>query len=68
MDMANINFLAVIVATLSAFAVGGLWYGPLFGQAWLSAVGMTEEEVEKGNKVKIFVFLNLSWPLTWRCF
>ncbi|SHF46862.1 Protein of unknown function [Fodinibius roseus] len=54
MDMANINFLAVIVATLSAFMVGALWYGPLFGQAWLSAVGMTEDDVEKGNKAKLF--------------
>ncbi|WP_372635825.1 DUF1761 domain-containing protein [Fodinibius sp.] len=54
MDMANINFLAVVAATISAFIVGGLWYGPLFGQAWLSAVGMTEEDVEKGNKAKIF--------------
>lgn len=55
MDLSNINFLAVIVATLSTFLVGWLWYGPLFGKAWLSAVGITEEEIEeKGNMGKIF--------------
>lgn len=54
MDISNINFLAVIVATFSTFIVGWLWYGPLFGKAWLSAVGITEEDVEKKNMAKIF--------------
>lgn len=54
MDISNINFLAVVVATFSTFIVGWLWYGPLFGKAWLSAVGMTEEDVQKKNMTKIF--------------
>ncbi len=54
MDLSNINFWAVIVATLSTFVVGWLWYGPMFGKAWMSAVGISEEEVEKGNMSKIF--------------
>jgi hypothetical protein len=54
MDMSSINFLAVIVATLSTFLVGYLWYGPLFGKAWMNAVGMSEEELQQGNMAKIF--------------
>lgn len=54
MDISNINFLAVIAATLSTFLVGWLWYGPLFGKAWMKEVGVSEEEVEQGNMGKIF--------------
>lgn len=54
MDLSNINFLAVIVATLSTFLVGWLWYGLLFGKAWMNAVGVSEEETDKGNMAKIF--------------
>lgn len=54
MDLSNINFWAIIAATLSTFVVGWLWYGPLFGKAWVSAVGMSEEQLEQGNMTKIF--------------
>lgn len=54
MDLSNINFFSVIVATLSTFVVGWLWYGPLFGKAWMSAVGFSEEQLQQGNMAKIF--------------
>ena len=37
--MGPVNWLAVVVAALLAFAMGGLWYGPLFGRAKLEEVG-----------------------------
>lgn len=37
--MGPVNWLAVVVAAIVAFAVGGLWYGPLFGRAKLEEVG-----------------------------
>ena len=43
--MELINWWAVLVTTVMAFVLGGLWYGPLFGQAWLSAIGKTEDIV-----------------------
>ena len=43
--MTNINWLAVVVAAVSTFVLGGLWYGPLVGKAWMRATGMTEEEL-----------------------
>ena len=45
-DFADLNWWAIVVATAAAFALGGLWYGPLFGKAWLAALGKTEDEIE----------------------
>ncbi|MEZ5681842.1 MAG: DUF1761 domain-containing protein [Erythrobacter sp.] len=50
----EINWLAVLVAAISAFMLGGLWYGPLFGKAWMRHSGMTEEQVKAGNPGKIY--------------
>lgn len=30
-----VNLLAVLVAALAAMVIGFLWYGPLFGRAWM---------------------------------
>ena len=51
MDMGNINWLAVLVAGISAFVVGGIWYSPgLFGKAWMKQNSLTEDE--SNNPVK----------------
>ncbi|MDZ7680430.1 MAG: DUF1761 domain-containing protein [Fodinibius sp.] len=52
--MGSLNFLAIIAATFSTFVVGWLWYGTLFGKAWIDAIGMSEEQLQQGNMVKIF--------------
>ena len=31
----DVNWLAVLAAAVSAFMLGGIWYGPLFKQAWM---------------------------------
>lgn len=54
MDISILNIWAVLVATLSTFLVGWIWYGPLFGKAWLSAAGITADETQQGNMAKIF--------------
>lgn len=56
MDISTLNVWAVLVATLATFIIGWLWYGPIFGKAWLSVVGMTEEELKNANMGKIFGF------------
>lgn len=56
MEISAINWLAVIAASLVGFAIGFIWYGPLFGKPWMNAVGMTEEDAQKGNMAKIFGF------------
>jgi hypothetical protein len=55
--MNTINWLAVLVAGISAFAIGGIWYSPgLFGKAWMSENNLNEDEIKKSNKGKIFGF------------
>ena len=51
----EINFLAILVAALSSFVVGFIWYNPkVFGTIWMKEIGMTEESAKKGNMIKIF--------------
>jgi hypothetical protein len=39
--LGDLNWLAVIVAALAYFALGGLWYSPvLFGNQWMKAAGV----------------------------
>ena len=54
--IANVNWLSVIVAAISAFLLGGIWYGPLFGQAWMTEFGYTEEDLKKRSVPKTFGF------------
>ena len=57
MDASTINWLAVIVATLLFYGIGGLWYSPvLFGNAWMKEVGITKDDTRKVNMVKIMIF------------
>ncbi|MXZ55024.1 MAG: DUF1761 domain-containing protein [Gammaproteobacteria bacterium] len=44
-DILALNWLAILVATLSSFVLGGLWYGPLFGKRWLRALGKSEYDL-----------------------
>jgi hypothetical protein len=51
----QLNFLAVIVAAVSTFVIGGLWYSPLmFQRGWMAANGFSEADVAGGNMAKIF--------------
>ena len=46
LDFTGLNWWAILAATAAAFVLGGLWYGPLFGQAWLKALGKTETDLQ----------------------
>ena len=55
MDFASINYLSVVVAALSSFVVGMLWYGPvLFGKAWMAENGFSDEDVQGGNMLRTY--------------
>lgn len=58
MDMtgaaSDINWLAVLAAAVSAFVIGGIWYGPLFGRVWMSANGYTEQDLATRNMALVF--------------
>ena len=53
----NLNWLAIVVATVSAFVLGGLWYSPLlFEKAWMKSNGFEKEDFQNRNMGKIFSF------------
>lgn len=45
----EIHWLAIAVAGLAAFMVGGVWYSLLFGKAWMAARGVTKEQIESAG-------------------
>ena len=56
MDLSSLNYLAVVVAALSSFLTGSLWYSRLlFGKAWMKENGFTQESTQKGNMAVIFL-------------
>ncbi|WP_343519197.1 DUF1761 domain-containing protein [Sphingomonas sp.] len=50
----EIHWLAVLAAAVAGFAVGALWYGPLFGRAWMAERGITREDAAKANMPLVF--------------
>ncbi len=53
--MRPIEWLPALVAALSAFALGGLWYSPvLFGKTWQREAGLSDERIQAANKGIIF--------------
>ena len=52
--MADVNWLAVVVAAGSSFLLGGLWYSPkLFGTAWGKAAGI-DASSKQGHPARVF--------------
>ena len=56
LEFAGLNWWPILVATIAAFALGWLWYGPLFGQKWLEALGKTQDELKPSPKPFIISF------------
>lgn len=51
----QLNYWAVLVAALSTFLIGGIWYSPaVFGKVWMRENGFTEESMKNANMMKIF--------------
>jgi len=53
--MRPFEWLPSLIAALSAFMLGGLWYSPaLFGKTWQREAGLSDEQLAKSNKAMIF--------------
>ena len=50
----QLNWLAVLAAAVSAFVIGGLWYGPLFRNAWCREAGIDMADANKRHPAKVF--------------
>ncbi|MCY3885705.1 MAG: DUF1761 domain-containing protein [Gammaproteobacteria bacterium] len=55
-DFAALNWLAIFLATLASFVLGYLWYGPVFGNAWLAAQGKTADDIKPSATPFIITF------------
>ena len=58
MDMstafASLNWIAVIIAALSTFMIGGAWYSPLmFSKKWMKEAKISEDDLKEGQ-AKVF--------------
>ena len=71
MDM-EINWLAIIAATILPLVTGFIWYHPkVFGTAWMKETGMTEEKAKTMNPGKTyglalvfaFILAFFIWPM-----
>ena len=48
----SLNYLAILVATVSTFLLGGFWYSPAaFGRAWMQEMGFTAESLQARGDV-----------------
>jgi Protein of unknown function (DUF1761) len=65
--MPEVNYLAVAIAAVASFLLGGLWYSNvLFGKVWQREAGITDEQIKNGNMAKIFgLSLVLSLIAAW---
>jgi len=53
--MPEINWIAVIAATIASFVIGGLWYSPLlFARVWQREAGLTDEQIAGANIIRTF--------------
>lgn len=58
--MPPINYLAVLVAGLVIFMLGGLWYSPvMFAKPWIALQGKTAEEMQAGGGALPMMYLQV---------
>lgn len=47
----TLNYWAILVAALSSYVLGALWYSPLlFGKLWVKLMGWSHEQMEHHKK------------------
>jgi hypothetical protein len=51
--MANVNLIAIVAAGISSMVIGYIWYGPLFGKAWMKLMGK-KDMGDKSQMPKIY--------------
>ena len=51
----SINWLSVLIASVSAFAIGSLWYSSLLaGNAWQKELNLSDDAIKNANMPLIF--------------
>lgn len=47
-----INYWAVLVSAIASMGIGSIWYGPLFGKKFMTAMGMDQWSPEKKDEMR----------------
>ncbi len=55
----QVNYVALIVAAIAVFALGWLWYGPLFSKVWLHEMKLSQTSMnsDKSNMGKFYLVM-----------
>jgi uncharacterized protein DUF1761 len=54
-QLGEVNWIAVVVATIAAFLLGGAWYSKkMFGTKWMQEIGLTEESIDQTHMARTF--------------
>jgi len=48
----QINYWAVIVCAVASMVLGAIWYGPMFGAAWMRVLGLKASDVKKRKEMQ----------------
>ena len=70
----GVNLLGWVLASVAIFAVGFVWYGVVFAEAWMSAGGVTEADYEgnsplwmlAGMVLPFVIALGIGKTMAWR--
>jgi len=59
----EMNYLVILGATVIAFFISFLWFGPLFGNIWMEIHGFTKKDME-AEKAYVWKLLILEFITT----
>jgi Na+/H+ antiporter NhaA len=59
--LGDVNWLAILVGAIAWFIIGALWYGPLFGKAWMASTGIDPRASGERPSAAIYVFPLLAY-------
>lgn len=54
--ISNMNWLAVLAATVAGFITGAVWYGVL-AKPWMAAAGLTDDDIQQSAGLYIGAFV-----------
>lgn len=61
MNFADINYLAVIIAAIAAYAVGAVWYSFLFSKAWQTAIEVDPTRMKERASPMPFIIVGVAY-------
>ena len=66
MNAPSINYIAVVLATLSSMVIGSIWYTPkVFGNYWMKAANVTPSGNSRDAVRPILITLVVSFITAW---